>query len=100
MASGRLNLLAAAEAYQRAAHMDASEENLFDWGNNLIQLRAFEPATEVFTAAVARHPKSERLYVGLGIAQSPVGNTKRPSRRSARRRISHRRIRARTSFSA
>jgi tetratricopeptide (TPR) repeat protein len=63
------NLIAAAEEYQRAAHMDAREEHLFDWGNNLIQLRALEPAAQVFTAAIERHPKSARLYVGLGIAQ-------------------------------
>ena len=63
------NLVAAAEEYQRAAHMDPTEDDLFDWGNNLVQLRAFEPATEGFSAAVARHPKSARLYVGLGIAR-------------------------------
>lgn len=63
------NLIAAAEEYQRAAHMDATEEHLFDWGNNLVQLRAFEPAAQVFTAAIERHPKSARLHVGLGITQ-------------------------------
>ena len=31
------------------------------------------PATEVFTAAIARHPKSARLHVGLGIAQYSRG---------------------------
>jgi tetratricopeptide (TPR) repeat protein len=67
------NLVAAAEEYQRAAHMDATEEHLFDWGNNLIQLRAFEPATEVFAAAIARYPKSARLHVGLGIAHYSRG---------------------------
>jgi tetratricopeptide (TPR) repeat protein len=67
------NLIVAAEEYQRAAHMDATEEHLFDWGNNLLQLRAFEPATEVFTAALARHPQSARLHVGLGIAQYSRG---------------------------
>jgi tetratricopeptide (TPR) repeat protein len=66
---GAGNLVAAADAYQRAAHIDASEEHLFDWGNNLIQLRAFEPAAQVFTAAIERHPKSARLHVGLGITQ-------------------------------
>ena len=65
--------LRAAESYQRAAHMDTTEEHLFDWGNNLVQLKAFEPATEVFTAAVARHPGSARLHVGLGIAQYSRG---------------------------
>jgi tetratricopeptide (TPR) repeat protein len=67
------NLVGAAEEYQRAAHMDATDEHLFDWGNNLLQLRAFEPATEVFTAAISRHPKSARLHVGLGIAQYSRG---------------------------
>ena len=62
------NLVAAAEEYQRAAHTDPTEEHLFDWGNNLLQLRAFEEATQVFTAAIARHPQSARLHVGLGIA--------------------------------
>ena len=62
------NLVAAAEAYQRASHMDASEENLFDWGNSLLQMRASEPAGEVFTAAIKRHPRSARLHVGLGIS--------------------------------
>jgi tetratricopeptide (TPR) repeat protein len=67
------NLAGAAEEYQRAAHMDPTEEHLFDWGNNLVQLRAFEPATEVFSAAITRHPKSGRLHVGLGIAQYSRG---------------------------
>ena len=67
------NLVGAAEEYQRAAHMDPSEEHLFDWGNNLLQLRAFEPATEVFTAAIKRHPQSARLHVGLGIAHYSRG---------------------------
>ena len=63
------NLIAAAEEYQRAAHLDATEEHLFDWGNNLLQLRASDVAEQVFTAAIARHPKSARLHVGLGITQ-------------------------------
>jgi tetratricopeptide (TPR) repeat protein len=67
------NLVGAAEEYQRAAHMDPTEEHLFDWGNNLIQLRAFEPATQVFAAAIARHPKSARLHVGMGIVQYSRG---------------------------
>jgi tetratricopeptide (TPR) repeat protein len=67
------NLIGAAEEYQRAAHMDPSEENLFDWGNNLLQLRAYNEAAEVFTASIARHPKSARLRVGLGIAQYSRG---------------------------
>jgi tetratricopeptide (TPR) repeat protein len=68
------NLVGAAEEYQRAAHMDATEENLFDWGNNLVRLRAFEDAAQVFTAAIARHPQSARLHVGLGIAEYSRGH--------------------------
>jgi tetratricopeptide (TPR) repeat protein len=67
------NFPGAAVAFQRAAHMDPTEEHLFDWGNSLVQLRAFEPAADVFTAAIARHPKSGRLHVGLGIAQYSRG---------------------------
>lgn len=67
------NLVGAAEEFQRAAHMDATEEHLFDWGNIQLQLRAFENALEVFTASVARYPGSARLHVGLGIAQYSRG---------------------------
>ena len=65
--------LAAAEEYQRAAHMDPTEEHLFDWGDNLLQLHAYDEATQVFTAGIERHPDSARLYVGLGIAQYSRG---------------------------
>jgi tetratricopeptide (TPR) repeat protein len=67
------NLLAAADEYQRAAHMDPTEAHLFDWGDNLLQLHAYDEATQVFTAAVERHPDSARLHVGLGIAQYSRG---------------------------
>jgi tetratricopeptide (TPR) repeat protein len=68
------NLVEAAEEYQRAAHMDPSEEHLFDWGNSLLQLRAFEPATRVFGAGLERYPASARLQIGLGIAQYSRGH--------------------------
>jgi tetratricopeptide (TPR) repeat protein len=67
------NMTGAAAEYQRAAHMDPSEEHLFDWGDNLLQLRAYDPAAEVFRASIARHPESARLRVGLGIAQYSRG---------------------------
>jgi tetratricopeptide (TPR) repeat protein len=67
------HLVIAAEEYQRAAHMEATEEHLFNWGNNLVQLRAFEPAEQVFTAGLERYPKSARIHVGLGIAQYSQG---------------------------
>jgi tetratricopeptide (TPR) repeat protein len=61
--------IAAATSYQRAAHADPSEEHLFDWGDNLLQLRAYADAADVFTAAIRRHPGAPRLHIGLGIAQ-------------------------------
>ena len=67
------DLLAAAEEFQKAAHADPSEEHLFDWGNNLLRLRAYPPATDVFAEAVKRFPRSARLQVGLGIARYSRG---------------------------
>jgi Flp pilus assembly protein TadD len=68
------NLNGAADHFQRAAHMDATEEHLFDWGNVHLQRRAGDAALQVFTAAVARYPASARLQVGLGIAQYSRAN--------------------------
>jgi Flp pilus assembly protein TadD len=67
------NHVGAAEEYQRAAHLHATEDHLFDWGDHLLQMRAVEPATDVFAAGVARYPKSARLHIGLGIAQYSRG---------------------------
>jgi tetratricopeptide (TPR) repeat protein len=67
------NLNSAAEHFQRAAHMDATEEHLFDWGNIHLQRRAGDNALTVFTAAVERYPRSARLQIGLGIAQYSRG---------------------------
>jgi tetratricopeptide (TPR) repeat protein len=67
------NFAGAAEEYERAARLDPTETHLFDWGNDLVQLRAFDAATQVFTAAIARHPQSARLHVGLGIAEYAQG---------------------------
>jgi tetratricopeptide (TPR) repeat protein len=67
------DLLGAAEEFQKAAHADPSEENLFDWGNNLLQLRAYAPATDVLAEAVKRFPRSARLHVALGIARYSRG---------------------------
>src|SRR5687768_14621831 len=64
---------AAAVGYQRAAHLEPTEPHLFDWGNNLLQLRAYDDAAGVFTASLRRHPSSPRLHVGLGIAHYSRG---------------------------
>jgi predicted Zn-dependent protease len=58
----------AAKDYQLAAQMDASEKNLFDWGNELLLHDSLDPALEVFQRGVALYPNSQRMYIGLGIA--------------------------------
>ena len=62
------NLVAAAEEYQRAAHMDPSEEHLFDWGDNLLQLRAYDAGRRGVHGRHQASPALGRLHVGLGIA--------------------------------
>jgi tetratricopeptide (TPR) repeat protein len=58
----------AANEYEIAAHMDPSEDNLFDWGSELLLHRTYEPAIEVFKQASQRYPNSPRLMIGLGMA--------------------------------
>jgi tetratricopeptide (TPR) repeat protein len=58
----------AANEFETAAHMDPSENNLFDWGSELLLHRTYDPAIEVFRAAAERYPTSPRVQVGLGIS--------------------------------
>jgi len=60
--------VAAANEFQTAAHMDPSDDNLFDWGSELLLHRTYEPAIEVFRQASQRFPNSPRLLIGLGMA--------------------------------
>jgi tetratricopeptide (TPR) repeat protein len=60
--------VAAANEFEIAAHLDPSEENLFDWGSELLLHRTYEPAIAVFEQATLRYPKSPRLMIGLGMA--------------------------------
>jgi tetratricopeptide (TPR) repeat protein len=60
--------VAAVNEFETAAHMDPSEDNLFDWGSELLLHRTYEPAIEVFRAASKHYPKSPRLMIGLGMA--------------------------------
>jgi tetratricopeptide (TPR) repeat protein len=62
------NPLEAVREYQRAAELDTSEPNLFDWGANLLIHRAFEPAIEVFVQGNRLFPRSTRMLAGLGVA--------------------------------
>jgi tetratricopeptide (TPR) repeat protein len=62
------NYVAAVNEYEKAAHMDPSESNLFDWGSELLVHQTPNPAIEVFSHGVKRYPYSPRLAIGLGLA--------------------------------
>jgi len=64
----------AANEFQIAAHMDPSEKYIFDWGNELLLHRGYEPAVKVFTSGVERYPKSAMLQTGLGVAFYSLGS--------------------------
>ena len=60
--------VAAANEFGTAAHMDPSEDNLFDWGSELLLHRTYEPAIDVFRQATRLYPNSPRLQIGLGMS--------------------------------
>ncbi|MBZ5668712.1 MAG: tetratricopeptide repeat protein [Acidobacteriia bacterium] len=62
------NYVAAVNEYEKAAHMDPNEANLFDWGSELLVHQTPNPAIAVFSEGVKRHPNSPRLALGLGLA--------------------------------
>lgn len=62
------NSLEAEKNFQRAAELDPSETNLFDWGAELLLHQAAEPALEVFTQGNHLFPHSTRMLAGLGVA--------------------------------
>ena len=63
----------AANEFQLAAHMDPAEKHIFDWGNELLLHRGYEPAVKVFTSGVERYPQSAMLHIGLGVAFYSLG---------------------------
>ena len=60
--------LKAVREYQKAAELDPSEANLFDWGAELLLHRAAEPAIEVFSKGTRLFPRSARMLVALGVS--------------------------------
>lgn len=60
--------VAAAGEFETAAHMQPTEDNLFDWGSELLLHRTYEPAAKVFEAASTRFPDSARIIIGLGLS--------------------------------
>jgi tetratricopeptide (TPR) repeat protein len=73
--------LEAVREYERAARMDPSEQNYFEWGTELLLHKAAEPAVEVFTRGSAVHPKSARMLTGLGAALYSSGSWEEAARR-------------------
>ena len=69
------NYLASAAQYEQAASMDPSEQNILNWGAELLLHQTFAPAVEVFKAGTQHYPQSAQLYNGLGIALYGEGQT-------------------------
>jgi tetratricopeptide (TPR) repeat protein len=67
------NFVAAANEFQAAGHMEPSENNIFDWGSELLLHRTLEPAIQVFRQGADRYPDSPRMAIGLGMALYSLG---------------------------
>lgn len=75
------DLLEAVGEYERAARMDPSEQNYFEWGTELLLHKADQPAVEVFTKGARMHPDSARMLAGLGAALYASGSYEEAARR-------------------
>lgn len=73
--------LEAVREYQRAAELNPSEPNIFDWGAELLVHRAIEPAIQVFKIGNRRFPRSVRLLAALGVAWYASGSYDQAARR-------------------
>ena len=60
--------LSAVHEFERAARLDPSEQNYFEWGSELLLHRAVWQAREVFGKGVDAYPKSTRMLTALGAA--------------------------------
>jgi tetratricopeptide (TPR) repeat protein len=60
--------------YQKAAELDPSEANFFDWGAELLVHRAVQPAIEVFSKGNRLFPHSARMLIALGVARYSNGS--------------------------
>ncbi len=69
------NRVEAVKEYERAAQLDPAEDHLFDWGVELLLHRAVEPAAVIFRRGVERHPRSRKLWIGLGVAAYSGGRS-------------------------
>lgn len=58
--------LNAVREFEAAVRVEASEENYFAWGSELLLHRAIWQAKAVFEKGTAAYPKSSRMITGLG----------------------------------
>lgn len=73
--------LEAVREYRRAAELNPSEPNVFDWGVELLAHSAIEPAIQVFNMGFQKFPRSVRLLAGLGVAWYARGSYDQAVRR-------------------
>jgi len=73
--------LDAVKEFQRAAELDASEPNFFDWGSELLLHRAAEPAVEVFTKGNRLFPGSIRMLTALAASLYVLGSPEKAAQR-------------------
>jgi tetratricopeptide (TPR) repeat protein len=62
------NPLETVRQYQKAAELDPSETNLFNWGAELLTHRAADQAVEVLSSGHQLFPHSTRILLGLAVA--------------------------------
>ncbi len=62
------NFAEATRERQRAAQIEPSEQNLFEWGTELLAQRNVEAGLGVFKSGLERYPKSADMWIGRGIA--------------------------------
>jgi len=75
------NALEAVRALQRAAELDPTESNLFDFGTELLTHRAADEAVEVFAKGNRLFPRSTRTLLGLAVALYSRGSYDQAARR-------------------
>jgi tetratricopeptide (TPR) repeat protein len=73
--------LEAVHQYQRAAELDPSETNFFDWGTELLLHHAAEPAIEIFTKGNRLFPQSVRMLTALAAAWYESGSFEKAAQR-------------------
>jgi tetratricopeptide (TPR) repeat protein len=67
------DLRAAVAEYQRAAQMDPTEKNVFDYATGFSKGKAYAEARQVFQYGVKQYPKSARMRLGLAVALHGLG---------------------------